>query len=124
MRQIAFLDVKRHRHREDGVTMLDCDDAARREAAAVTDAVNLVDDRHFWVAADQKIGVQGMWWPRRDVIDSAARRHQRLTKHLAAKHALPAGLRGAAAKQIHFQRLEVEDTDQVLNGGSHGLSGS
>jgi hypothetical protein len=32
-------------------------------------------------------------------------------------------LRGAPAKQVHFERFEVEDSDQILNGGSHGVSG-
>ena len=45
---------------------------------------------------------------------------QRLADHLAAEHALPAGLRAAAAEQIVLERLEVEDGEQVVDGGGHG----
>ncbi len=40
--------------------------------------------------------------------------------HLAAEHALPAGLRRAAAEQVHVERLEVENGEQILDGGGHG----
>src|ERR1700688_4574232 len=52
--------------------MLDRLDVARGEALAVADAVDLVDDRHFGIAAEQEIGVQRMRRPRRDVLDGAA----------------------------------------------------
>jgi len=29
-------------------------------------------------------------------------------------------LRRAAAKQVHLERFEVEDSKQILNGGGHG----
>ena len=50
-------------------------------------------------------------------VDRAAGRHQRLADHLAAEHALPADLRRAAAEQVDLELLEVEDVQQVLNGG-------
>src|SRR5215218_5175327 len=55
-----------------------------------------------------------------DVLDGAARRHERLPDNLAAEYALPTGLRAAAAKQIHLERLEVEDGQQILDRGGHG----
>jgi hypothetical protein len=50
-------------------------------------------------------------------IDGAHGRHQRLPHHLAAKHPLPADLRAAAAEHVHLQRLEVEQLQQVCDGG-------
>ena len=37
-----------------GLAVLDRDDAARGEAAAVADAVDLVDDRHLGIAGGRK----------------------------------------------------------------------
>ena len=56
---------------------------------------------------------------RRSAIDGAARRHQRLPDHLSAEHALPAVLRRAAAKEIHFKLLEVEHIEHGLDGSGH-----
>jgi hypothetical protein len=105
------------------MAVLDRNHAPRGEAAAVANAIHFIDDRYFRIAADQEVGVQRMRRPRRDVVDGAACRHQRLTEHLTPEHALPARLRGAPAKQIHFERFKVENPDQILNGGSHGVSG-
>ena len=60
--------------------------------------------------------------PRRHVLDGAAGGDQRLADHLAAEHPLPARLRRAAAKQVHLQRLEIENVEDFLNGGGHALS--
>ena len=57
---------------------------------------------------------------RRAALDGAAGRDQRLADHLAAEHPLPAGLRATAAEQVHLERLEVEDGEEVLDGGGHG----
>src|SRR6516162_10665285 len=78
MRQIAFLDVKGYRHREDGMAMLNRHDAPRAEATAVADSIDLEDERHFWVSADQEVSVQRMRRSRRHVIDGTAGGHQRL----------------------------------------------
>ena len=102
--------------------MLDRHHASRGEALAVTDAVDLVDDRHFGVAGEQEIRVQRMRRPAGHVVDGAAGRDQRLANHLAAEHPLPADLGRAAAKQVHLERLEIEDGEKVLNGGRHRRS--
>jgi hypothetical protein len=100
--------------------VLDRHHAAGREALAVADAIDLVDDRHLGIPADQEIGVQRM---RRAAFDGARGRDQRLTDHLTAEHALPAVLRRAAAKQIHFELLDVQHIEHGLDGGGH-CSGS
>ncbi len=111
--------VERHRHGEDGVAVLDGDDAPGGEALAVADAVDLVDDRHLGIAAEHEIGVQRMRRPRRHVVDGAAGGDQGLADHLAAIDALPARLRRAATEQVFLERFEVEDVEDFLNGGGH-----
>ena len=59
---------------------------------------------------------------RRAAFDGAAGRDQRLPDHLSAEHALPAILRRAAAKQIHFELLDVEHIEHGLDGSGHGLA--
>jgi hypothetical protein len=114
--------MKRHRHRENGVTVLDRHHAPRRKTAAVADAVDLVDDRNLGIAAEQKVGVQRMRRAQRQIFDRAAGRHQRLADHLAAEHPLPAVLRRAPAEQIELERLQVENFQQSFDGGRHCFS--
>ena len=92
-------------------------DAAGGEALAVPDAIDVVDDRHLGIAGQQEIGVHGM--RRTAGVDGAHRCDQRLPDHLSAIDALPAGLRRAPAKQVHLERLEVEDIEHFLDGGGH-----
>ena len=92
-------------------------DAPRGEALAVAHAVDVVDDRHLGIAGQQEIGVHRM--RRRGRLDRAHRRDQRLADHLAAEHALPADLRRAAAEQVDLELLEIEDGEQVVDGGGH-----
>ena len=50
--------------------------------------------------------------PRR--VDRAPRGDERLPGHLAAEHALAPLLRAPAAEQVHLERLEIEELDQVV----------
>ena len=94
--------------------MLDRDHAPGGEALAVANAVHLVNNGHFGVAAKEEIGVQGMGRPPGGV-DGPAGSDQGLTDHLPAEDALPADLRRAAAKQIYLELFEVEDAQEVLD---------
>ena len=99
------------------MTVLACRDAARRETLAVTDAVYVIDDWNFWIARQQEVGVHRV---RRSAgINGAHRRDEGLPDHLTTKDPLPADLRRAAAEQVHFERFEVKDIEQVLYGGRH-----
>ena len=57
---------------------------------------------------------------RQPALDGAARRHHRLSDHLAAEHPLPARLRAVAAEQVHLERFEIEDGNQVDQAFGHG----
>jgi hypothetical protein len=116
MAEAGLVALKGYRHEEDGVPVLNGDDPPGGEALAVADAVHLIDDRHFRIAGEQEVGMQRMRRPLIDLLDGATGGDQGLSDHLAAEHALPARLWGAAPKQIHFQRLEIEDLEHVLNG--------
>ena len=97
------------------MAVLDRDDAAGDEALAVADAVDLVDDRHSRIAGPQEIGVQRMRLAIR--LDGAGRRDERLAEHLAAENALPTIFRAATAEEVVLERLQVEDAEQVFDGG-------
>src|SRR5262245_39704018 len=99
------------------MTVLTRRDATRRKAFAVTDAVDVIDDWNFWIARQQEVGVHRVW--RATGIDGAYRRDESLADHLTTKDPLPANLRRAAAEQVHFEGFEVENIEQVLNGGRH-----
>jgi hypothetical protein len=55
----------------------------------------------------------------RHLLDRTGGGDERLSDHLSAKDALPARLRREAAKEIYFQRLEVEDFQERFNGLGH-----
>ena len=97
--------------------MLACGDATRRETLAVADAIDVIDDWNFWIARQQEVRMHRV--RRAAGIDSTDRRDESLPDHLTTKDPLPADLRRAAAEQVHFERFEVEDIEQVLYGGRH-----
>src|SRR5262249_32754502 len=112
----SFLRVERHHDREDRVAVLDRGDAPRGVALAVAQALNLVDDRNLWIARQDEIAMDGIGQPS---LPGAAGRDHRLSDHLTAEYPLPARLRAVAAEQIHLERLEIEDGDQVDQAFGH-----
>jgi hypothetical protein len=112
----GLLDVKRHHDREDRVAVLDRGNPPRRIALAVTQPLDLIDDRNLRIARQNEIAMQGMWQP---ALDRAARRHHRLPDHLSAKNPLPTGFRTVAAEHIHLDRFEIEDGNQVNQAFGH-----
>src|SRR5262245_24126676 len=114
--------MARYGHGEDGVTVLDRHDPSRGKAAAVPNAVDFVDDGHLGVAGQQKITMERMRRPLRNLVDRAASGNQRLANHLAAKNALPADLRRTASKQIYLYRFKIKNGKQILYGSVHGSS--
>ena len=97
--------------------MLARGDATRRETLAVADAIDVIDDWNFWIARQQEVRMHRV--RRAAGIDSADRRDESLPDNLTTKDPLPADLRQAAEEQVHFERFEVEDIEQILYGGQH-----
>src|SRR5262245_22206649 len=112
-----LLGMEGHHDREDRIAMLNRGDAARRIAFAVTQPFDLVDDRNLRIARQDEIAMQRMGQP---ALDGAACRDHCLSDHLAAKYALPARLRAVAAEQIHLERLNIEDGDEIDQAFGHG----
>jgi hypothetical protein len=119
MRETRLLAMKRGHHGKDRPAVLDRFHAARRKAAAVADAIDLIDDRYLRIAGQNEVGVQRM---DKTGLDRACRRDERLADHLSAEDALPADLRAHAAIEVHFQPFEVENFNQGLNGIGHAKS--
>ena len=98
--------------------MLDRLHAPGAEAAAVPDAIDLVDDRRRHVAWEQEVPVQRV---RQPVVDRPRRRHQGLTDHLAPEDAFSSVIAGLTAKEVHLEPLEIELADQVCEGRIHRI---
>jgi hypothetical protein len=98
---------------EDRAAVLDRDDPACGEAAPVADPVDVVENGDERVAGAQEIGVQRVHQSAR-IVDRPRRRDQRLTGDLSAKHALAVLVGGTTAEEVHLDRLEVEEVDQIV----------
>ena len=72
---------------EDRPTVLDRDDASGREAPAVADPVDLVQDRHRRIAGAQEVGVQRVHQAVA-LVDRPCSRHERLPGDLSAEDPL------------------------------------
>ena len=72
---------------ENGFAVLDGDNAPGGEAAAVADAIDLVENRDIGVAWTQEVGVQRVH-PAVG-LHGASGRHQRLTGYLTTEYSLP-----------------------------------
>ncbi len=92
------------------------------EAAAIADALDVVDDGPRGIAGEQEVPVQRVYRPAR--VDRARRRHQCLTQHLSAEDALPALVAASATKQVVLQRLQVEGGKKCVQRGlRRGIGG-
>src|SRR5208283_5705182 len=108
-----FRRVERGCHDENRLALLPGHDPPRGEAAAVPQTLDLKKDRLVRIAAQQKIGVQGMGGAG---LDRALRGDQRLRQHLAAEYPLPAVMRRMADKTIRAGRLEIEQRHKFVSG--------
>ena len=97
---------------EDRLPVLDGDDAARGEGAAVADPVDGVDDRRARVPGAQEVRVQGVGGP--VVGDGASGGDERLGRHLAAEDAGDEGRAGCAAEDVLLDLLQVEQIEEGL----------
>jgi hypothetical protein len=103
-------------HAQERLSTLDGLDPARGEALPVPDPVHLVDDGVAHVAGPQEVGVERM---RQALLDGAAPRDQRLADDLPAEDRLPADVARLAPEEVHLQRLQVKQPEQIVERGPH-----
>ena len=104
---------------EDRPAVLDGHDPAGREAAAVAQPVDLVQDRDRRVAGPQEVGVQRVDEPCR-IVDGARRGDEGLPGDLAAEHPLAVLVGRAATEDVDLDRLEGEEGDEIVERRLHG----
>jgi hypothetical protein len=98
---------------EDGLAVLNRDNASGREAFAVSDAVDVVQDGGSRVAWTQEVCVQRVH-ATVTVVDGAGGSHEGLAGDLAAKDSLTIFLRRTASEHVDFDGFEVKKGDQVV----------
>ncbi len=111
-----FGDLERRGKIKDRPAVLNRDDAAIGEAAAIARTVNLVDYGRPDVSPAQKIGVQRV---SNAVIHGMLRSRQRLTHHLTAENLWAADITAVAAENIVLDALELQQRNQVFEGRIH-----
>jgi len=103
---------------EDGLAVLNSNDASGREAFAVADAVDVVQDRGSGVAWTQEVGVERMD-PTVTVVDRAGGGYEGLSGYLTTKNALTILLGRTASEHVDLDGFEVKKGDQVVEGVKH-----
>ena len=87
MRQALFGSMKAGLQVKDGLAMLNGHDAASREALAIADAVDVIQNGRSGVAWTQEIGMQRVH-SAITVVDGAGGGHEGLTGYLSTENAL------------------------------------
>lgn len=108
--------VERRRHREDRLAVLDGRHAPGAEGAAVADPVDEVDDLHRRVPRPEEVAVQRV--DPECGIDSADRRHERLTGHLTTERPRQQRLRRYAPEDVVLDLFERQDLLDLRHGNS------
>ena len=92
--------------------MLDGDAVPSGETLAVSDAVDLVDDRNGGIAGENEVSVEGV---RRPVVDGSCGGDKRLRNDEAAEDALPSDLGTATAIDVVLDPFEIEYRQKVVD---------
>jgi hypothetical protein len=116
MLESAFRFLERGHHRQDRLAALDRLYTTGAEAAAIADAIDVVDNRLDHVARAQEVGVQGM---RGLAVHGTGCRDQRLADDLSAEHAFAAEIARLSAEQVFLELFEVEQVYEVLQDAVH-----
>src|SRR5262249_17811134 len=111
-----FRDLKRCGHVEDLLAVLDCDDATRRKARAVTTAIDFVHDRMIGIARAQEVRVQRM---HAALLDRRVRCRERLPEYLPAEYAAMAGIATLASEEVELEAFQLQYFQQVGEDGIH-----
>ena len=104
---LVVLHVERHRHAEDGLTVLDTGDPARHERPSVPDAVDQEHGLFVGVPGPQKVSVQRMHVV--GLVHGMRRRGQGLGCHLTTEGPDQAAREGRTAVDVLLDRFETQD---------------
>jgi len=118
VRQALFGSVEAGLQVEDGLAVLNGDDTARREAFAVADAVDVVQDRGSRVAWTQEVGVKRMHTAVA-VINRAGGGNESLTGYLATEDTLAIFLGRTTSEHVDLDGFKVKKGDQVVESFKH-----
>ena len=110
----ALLDLEGRGHVEDGPAVLDADDAARREAPPVADAVDVEEDRTLRVAAAQEVGVDRVQVA---VADRLRGGDDGLAQHLTAEDVVARPV--LRPEQVLLDLLHLQQVDHLLDRAVH-----
>ena len=99
------------------MAVLDRHDPAGQKALTIADPINIIDDRHLWIARAHEVAMQRV---NKTFLRYGSRCGDKgLTDDLAPENPLPTDLRTATTKQIAFQWFKVEYIQKILNGAVH-----
>ena len=119
MLEAALGPVEGGLHVEDGLALLHRDDAPRGEGAPVLGAIHLEEDRHARIARAQEVGVEAV--EHLALVRRGARGGDHGLAHdLAAEDALASVLRRVASEVVDFDRFEIEELYDFVEGLLHG----
>ena len=107
---------------EDSFAPLDGGDAPSGEGTAITDTVDLVNDRYVRVTRTEKVGVQGAHGTSRPspITDRSARGDEGLRCDLAAKDVETLVGWAGAPVEVHLQGFQVQEREEIVESGGHG----
>jgi len=105
MLKALFEDLKRGGHGEYSLAVLNGDNSSGGKAPAITDAIDLVDDRNRWITGTHEVTVQGVNDP--ICFNGSLGSYKCLPDHLAPKHPLPSHIGAFTPVEILLYSLEV-----------------
>src|SRR6202040_3831298 len=106
----ALIGLKRRRHREDGLAVLDRVHPPSSERSAIAQGLNEKNGGRIGISGPQEVAVQRMHLIA--IVDRAHRRYQRLARHVATKGALEEAGFGAehpTAVDVDLELFEIKD---------------
>jgi hypothetical protein len=98
---------------ENGSAMLNGNDATCRKTFSVTNAIDLIHDWEFRITWPKEVRVERMDKPA-GLLNCSSSGHKSLTCNLATKYALAVFIWGETTKQVDFNWLEVEKSDEFV----------
>ena len=116
MVETIFFSVKTCLHVVDRSTVLNGDHASSREALAIANAVNFIENGHLGIAGAQKVGVERV---HSTLVDGPSGGHEGLRGNLATEYPLAFFVGLGTTKDVDFNSFEVEEVDKEIESFRH-----